>query len=94
MTLNEAYKLFGITNTADAKTVKQVYHRLVKEWHPDISKKDRQTAEQMTVKINEAYRLLTDVNIQGRPHNTVRAAYQTPAYTHGKSVFDISVVSC
>lgn len=90
MTLDEAYKLFGISTNSTSADIKKAYRRLVKEWHPDVSGKDKQTSEQMMARINEAFRVLTDPKCVTVTHNRPTM----PEYTHGTSVFDVRCVSC
>lgn len=90
MTLDEAYKLFGISTNSTPADIKKTYRRLVKEWHPDVSGKDKQTSEQMMSRINEAFRVLTDPTCATVTHTRP----QMPVYTHGTSVFDVRCVSC
>lgn len=85
----EALKLFELPETANGKipdeVLKKKYRKLVKEWHPDVSGKDKQQSELMMAKINEAFELLSSgVNAEPK-HETI----VVPVYTHGATVFDV-----
>jgi hypothetical protein len=54
----DPYKILGIHPTADASQIKQAYHRLARQYHPDLNK-DLRAAERMK-DINWAYDILGD----------------------------------
>ncbi len=62
--IDEAYKVLGVSKDADMETVKKAYRKLVRKYHPDIIKaqgKDEsyiQEATKKTQEINEAYELI------------------------------------
>ena len=62
--LEDAYKLLGVSPDDDMDTVKKAYRKLVRQYHPDIIKaqgKDEaylKEATQKTQEINEAYELI------------------------------------
>jgi curved DNA-binding protein len=52
------YKTLGVAKTADEAEIKKAYRKLVRKYHPDVSKlKD---ADSMTKELNEAYGVLGD----------------------------------
>jgi curved DNA-binding protein len=52
------YKTLGVEKTADAAAIKKAYRKLVRQYHPDVSKlKD---ADSKTKELNEAYGVLGD----------------------------------
>jgi curved DNA-binding protein len=52
------YKTLGVDKTADEAAIKKAYRKLVRKYHPDVSKlKD---ADSMTKELNEAYGVLGD----------------------------------
>jgi curved DNA-binding protein len=52
------YKTLGVDKTADEAEIKKAYRKLVRKYHPDVSKlKD---ADSMTKELNEAYGVLGD----------------------------------
>lgn len=62
--LDEAYKILGVTKDADMETIKKAYRKLVRKYHPDIIKAQGkgeeylQEATRKTQEINEAYELI------------------------------------
>jgi len=62
--LEDAYKLLGVSPDDDMDTIKKAYRKLVRQYHPDIIKaqgKDEaylKEATQKTQEINEAYELI------------------------------------
>ena len=60
-TLEEAYRILGVSPSDDMETIKKAYRKLVRKYHPDIIKaqgKDEaylQEATEKTQEINEAY---------------------------------------
>ena len=55
-------KLLGIKNNFDSASLKQAYRRMAKINHPDLFKtpKDKAKATQKMLKINEAYKVLSE----------------------------------
>lgn len=51
------YKILGVDETADAKTIKAAYRRLARKHHPDAAGKGN---EEQFKAINEAYHVLSD----------------------------------
>lgn len=57
------YKVMGVANDADDRTIKKAYRTLTKKFHPDKaagSGLTREQAEKKMVGINEAYEVLSD----------------------------------
>lgn len=54
--MNEYYKILGIPPESGIQTIKKAYRIKVKEYHPDVS--TYANAQEMFIKINEAYRCL------------------------------------
>jgi len=52
------YKTLGVERTADAAEIKKAYRKLVRQYHPDVSK--HKDADAKTKEINEAYDVLGD----------------------------------
>jgi curved DNA-binding protein CbpA len=59
------YEILGVKPGASLIEIKTAYKRLVKEYHPDISKKSN--ALEMMKKINRAYDILTKPQLARRP---------------------------
>ena len=55
-------KLLGIKNNFDSASLKQAYRKMVKINHPDLFKtpKDKAKATQKMMKLNEAYKVLSE----------------------------------
>ena len=56
--MNDPYKIFGISRTADQNITRNRYIQLAKQYHPDISKFDVKNSEAKMKEINNAYRLI------------------------------------
>ena len=52
------YDILGVAQNASAADIKKAYHRLVRQYHPDISKDP--DADKKTSEINQAYNTLKD----------------------------------
>ncbi|MFT5660008.1 MAG: DnaJ like chaperone protein [Sulfurimonas sp.] len=66
MSLNDAYKILGVSESDDISVVKKTYRKLVRQYHPDIIKsqdKDEAYIEEATAKtqeINQAYEIIKE----------------------------------
>ena len=58
--LREAAELLGIRDRASQSEIRARYSELIKEWHPDVSRKDSAESHEMTIRLKEAYGLLID----------------------------------
>jgi DnaJ like chaperone protein len=64
--ISDAYKLLGVSESDDMKTIKKAYRKLVREYHPDIIKSQgkseayMQEATAKTQEINQAYEMIKD----------------------------------
>jgi curved DNA-binding protein len=58
MEYKDYYKILGVEKTASAEDIKKAYRKLVRKYHPDVSK--AADADHMTKEINEAYGVLGD----------------------------------
>lgn len=56
--VREAAEVLGIADRASLNEIRQRYHELLKEWHPDVSRNGTAESHERTVRLNEAYRLL------------------------------------
>ncbi|WP_230622319.1 DnaJ C-terminal domain-containing protein [Aggregatibacter sp. Marseille-P9115] len=52
------YEILGVDENADLDTIKKAYRKLVRKYHPDVSKEP--DAVQKTAEVNEAYETLKD----------------------------------
>lgn len=62
MNINEALNLFKLKQGYTEPELKKRYRELLKKWHPDIN--NTEEAQQMTLKLNEAYALLCENTVQ------------------------------
>ena len=66
MSPKEAYEILGVKESDDMNTIKKVYRKLIREYHPDIissQNKDESYIEEATAKtqeINQAYQVIKD----------------------------------
>ena len=58
MEYKDYYKTLGVDKTADAAAIKKAYRKLVRQYHPDVSK--HKDADSKTKELNEAYGVLGD----------------------------------
>ena len=58
MTNQTYYDILGVEKTADLDAIKKAYRKLVRQYHPDVSKDPN--AVEKTAKVNEAYETLKD----------------------------------
>lgn len=54
------YEVLGVAQDADINTIKKAYRKLVRQYHPDVSKEP--DAVQKTAEVNEAYETLKDAD--------------------------------
>ena len=56
------YEILGIQKNADQKTIKNIYKKLARKYHPDknVNTKDKDDREESFKLINEAYKVLSD----------------------------------
>ncbi|MBU3759806.1 MAG: hypothetical protein FGM27_07760 [Candidatus Omnitrophica bacterium] len=60
MTQKDFYSILGVSESADAETIKREYRKLAVKYHPDKNPKDRKRAEDKFKEISEAYYVLSD----------------------------------
>jgi len=58
MKFKDYYQILGVAADADVPTIKKAYRKLVRQYHPDVSKE--KDAEEKIKEINEAYEVLHD----------------------------------
>jgi DnaJ-class molecular chaperone len=70
--MKDLYRTLGVSESADADTLKKAYRKLAKEYHPDATGGDKRKTERFK-EINEAYAVLSDQK-QRREYDRMRAA--------------------
>ncbi|MCJ1392410.1 DNA-dependent ATPase protein rad54 [Xylographa bjoerkii] len=63
------YKVLGVANDADDRTIKKAYRALVKQFHPDKASAQgvgKEASEKKMASINEAYEVLSDPELRER----------------------------
>ena len=66
------YDWLEISKNASPEVIEKAYKALVKKYHPDLYEGNKQEAEEILKKINEAYGVLSDID--------KRAQYDTTLY--------------
>ncbi|WP_456399144.1 molecular chaperone DnaJ [Mesoaciditoga sp.] len=60
MAKKDYYEVLGVPRNASSEEIKKAYKELVKKWHPDLHKEDKEEAEEKFKEIREAYEVLSD----------------------------------
>jgi molecular chaperone DnaJ len=60
MTKRDYYQVLGLGRNASEEEIKKAYRQLARQYHPDVSKLDRKTAEEKFKELSEAYEVLAD----------------------------------
>lgn len=58
------YEILEISSTSSDEIIKAAYRVLARKYHPDIYQGDKQYAEEIMKKINEAYRVLSNPSLR------------------------------
>lgn len=58
--LLKAKTLLGLSDKETLSQIKLRYKNLMQKWHPDRNPDDTTTAQQMSAKINEAYKIILE----------------------------------
>lgn len=58
--ITEAREILELSECATMQQIKENYKRLIKEWHPDKNKNDKQSYEENTKKIIAAYKTIIE----------------------------------
>lgn len=74
MDFKDYYEILGVSPDADAKTIKQTYRKLARQYHPDVNPGNKE-AEEKFKSINEAYQALSNPE-QRKKYDELRAQYQ------------------
>lgn len=60
------YEVLGITKDATEDEIKRAYRKLAREYHPDVSKEEKEVAEEKFKEISEAYEVLSNEETKSR----------------------------
>ena len=74
MDFKDYYEILGVSPDADAKTIKQTYRKLARQYHPDVNPGNNEAEEKFKT-INEAYQALSNPG-QRKKYDELRAQYQ------------------
>ena len=74
MDFKDYYEILGVSPDADAKTIKQTYRKLARQYHPDVNPGNKEAEEKFKT-INEAYQALSNPE-QRKKYDELRAQYQ------------------
>jgi DnaJ-class molecular chaperone len=80
--LIKAKTLLGLREKSTLKEIKLKYKNMMKKWHPDKHKDDVVKATKMSMKINEAYEIISDYcsNYEySFDEDLIKQKYLTPA---------------
>jgi preprotein translocase subunit Sec63 len=58
--VREAAEVLGIQDRASLNEIRIRYYERIKEWHPDVSRRDPAVSHEMTIRLKKAYDLLVD----------------------------------
>ena len=56
--ISEARKILGIPEQATLSEIKAKYRKLIKKWHPDINRENKDQCDEMTKKIVNSYAII------------------------------------
>lgn len=87
MSLERHYRILGVGEDVDVKTLKKVYRSLIRKNHPDVS--HTLNAEEITINIIEAYETIL-ANLLGTVVNSKPAWEESPVPSSGNSVFEFN----
>src|SRR5690349_22220740 len=59
MAKRDYYEVLGISKTASADEIKKAHRKLVRQYHPDVNKNNKQSEEKFK-EVQEAYDVLSD----------------------------------
>ncbi|PCK07934.1 MAG: DNA-binding protein [Alteromonadaceae bacterium] len=76
MEFKDYYKILGVKNDDDTKTIKTAYRRLAREYHPDMN--SNAGAEDKFKEIAEAYHVLKDTKLRAEFDELRRYGSQAP----------------
>jgi curved DNA-binding protein CbpA len=75
------YEVLGVKKSASQDEIKIAYKNLVKKYHPDVYKGNKEFAENMTKEINEAYSTLSNETSRAEYDEEISPKQATYTYT-------------
>ena len=69
------YQLLGINAKASRDDIRKAYYKKLKMYHPDLYEGDKSFAEDMTSRLNEAYKVLRDDELK-KEHDKLYGDYK------------------
>lgn len=85
------YEVLGVKKTASQQEIKKAYKNLVKKYHPDIYKGDKNFAQKKTAEINVAYETLSNPETKQAYDEEISPkttySYTPPEYTNTYSKY-------
>lgn len=75
------YEILGVDKNADLDTIKKAYRKLVRKYHPDVSKEP--DAVQKTAEVNEAYEILKDTQKRTEYDEMLANPFEGTSQTRG-----------
>lgn len=57
--ITRARALLGVPERATVKEIRASYRKLIRKWHPDRCQEEREKCQEMSARLNEAYKVLT-----------------------------------
>ncbi len=69
------YQLLGINAKANRDDIRKAYYKKLKQYHPDLYEGDKSFAEDMTSRLNEAYKVLRDDELK-KEHDKLYGDYK------------------
>ena len=75
------YEILGVDINADLDTIKKAYRKLVRKYHPDVSKEP--DAVQKTAEVNEAYETLKDTQKRTEYDEMLANPFEGTSQTRG-----------
>lgn len=69
------YQLLGVSAKASRDEIRKAYYKKLKQYHPDLYEGDKLFAEDMTSRLNEAYKVLRDDELK-KEHDKLYGGYK------------------
>jgi curved DNA-binding protein CbpA len=86
------YELLGVPYTANRSQIKSAYLALLKQYHPDIFRGNKNVAQDMTAKLNVAYQVLSSSEQRLQYDRTIFAMDYTWNYVYDEQGNRVPIV--